>query len=91
MKLVTHQSLSHDDNSHIPQLDGNLSIADSESVSSEFPECQYIPVIVNFRPAQQSTTHVQGSNLKNLISIKRKSHRLVEASLLPTVINLNND
>ena len=67
------------------QLDGNISLDNS------LLECSLnldsIPVIINHRP-EQIAAEFRGPNLKNLKVLKR-NNKLLEASYLPVVVNLN--
>ena len=79
-------SLSQSRTQKILQIDGNTSLV--ESIDEDVQYACHIPVILNFRSEKLSDTTNNGSNSKNLITVKR-NNKLLEASYLPVVINLN--
>ena len=70
------------------QLDGNISIDECLSVTESTSDDIYIPVLITNRLENACETSGNGTNLKNLITVKR-NNRLLEASVLPIVLNLN--
>ena len=68
------------------QLDGNISF--DESILDVSSDINIIPVIINNRPEKILTKSDRGSNLRNLVTLRR-NNKLVEASRLPVVVNLN--
>ena len=59
-----------------------------ESICENSPYNETIPVIISNRNEITSETNLRGSNLKNLVTVKR-NNKLIEASHLPVVVNLN--